>query len=73
MAVIWKAHATSVNCIINSINVAFVLSVITTCSLALITKSCFFAVRVPVEAHHKGKMRQNEEKPQKNEHQIVSK
>lgn len=48
---------------------AFVLYVITTCKLALITKSCFFAVGVPGEAHHKRKMRWNWEKPHKNEHQ----
>lgn len=66
MAMIWEAHATSVSCNINIINVAFVLSLITTCSLAPITKSCFFAVGVPVEARHKTKMRWKQEKPSKN-------
>lgn len=73
MAMIWEAHAPSIRWNINIISVAFVLFVITTCSLALITKSCFFAVGAPVEAHHKRKMRWNQEKPHKNEHQTVSK
>lgn len=72
-AMIWEAHAPSIRWNLNIINVAFVLFLITTCSLALITKSFFFAVGVPVEAHHKRKMRWNQEKPHKNEHQIVSK
>lgn len=53
VAMIWEAHAPSIRWNINIINVAFVLYVITTCSLALITKSCFSAVGVPVEAHPK--------------------
>lgn len=73
MVMIWEAHAPSIRWNINIINVAFVLYVITTCSLALITKSCFFAVGAPAEAHHKRKMRWNQKKPHKNEHQTVSK
>lgn len=73
MAMIWEAHAPSIRWNINIISVAFVLYVITTCSLALITKSCFFAVGVPVEAHHKRKIKWNQKKPHKNEHQTVSK
>lgn len=69
---IWEAHAPSIRWNINIINVAFVLSVITACSLALITKSCLFAVkRCLSKPHHKKKMRWNQDKPHKNEHQIV--